>query len=354
MRKLYAILVAVLLTATVWAQVPKKMSYQAVIRNSNNTLVTNSPIGMQINIRLDSPTGMVVYTETLTTVSNDYGLVSVEIGGGAGFGNINWANGTYFIESKTAIVEPLTTYTITVVSRLLSVPYALHAKTVETITETDPIFNTSAAKAITNTNITNWNTAYTWGNHATQGYLTTVTETDPVFALSPAKNITNANITTWNSLKNVNITAGNGITVSGTYPNITITNNVTQNDDTNYIGKPWYEADTLAGYIIYLDHTKQHGIVLHKKQTGASNSTTIATLISTNYPGWSIPTVEQMNEAYKNMYRFNKIEGVTKISAFNYYWIAISSASYQIVKYFLAPVNAGPTTGASSRMVKEF
>jgi len=326
------------------------IGYQSVVRKTDNTLAANMQVNVNVQILQGSLTGTSVYTENFTaTQTNTNGLLSLQIGNAAGFASINWANGPYFIK-KTITAENLN---IEASSQLLSVPYALHAKTVETITETDPIFNTSAAKAITNTNITNWNTAYTWGNHATQGYLTTVTETDPVFALSPAKNITNANITTWNSLKNVNITAGNGITVSGTYPNITITNNATatQNVDTNYIGKPWYEADTLAGYIIYLDHTKQHGIVLHKKQTGASNSTTIATLISTNYPGWSIPTVEQMNEAYKNMYRFNKIEGVTKISAFNYYWIAISSASYQIVKYFLAP-----TAGASaySRMVKEF
>lgn len=38
-------------------------------------------------------------------------------------------------------------------------------------TETDPVFSASAAAGITTTNITNWNTAYSWGNHATAGYL---------------------------------------------------------------------------------------------------------------------------------------------------------------------------------------
>jgi len=37
---------------------------------------------------------------------------------------------------------------------------------------------TGAASTITTTNISNWNTAYGWGNHATQGYLTTYNETD--------------------------------------------------------------------------------------------------------------------------------------------------------------------------------
>ncbi len=45
--------------------------------------------------------------------------------------------------------------------------------------ETDPFFATSPAFGITNTDISNWNTAYGWGNHASAGYLTSFSETDP-------------------------------------------------------------------------------------------------------------------------------------------------------------------------------
>ncbi len=38
--------------------------------------------------------------------------------------------------------------------------------------ETDPTFTASSASGITGTNISNWNTAYGWGNHASAGYLT--------------------------------------------------------------------------------------------------------------------------------------------------------------------------------------
>lgn len=144
MKKIFSIFTAVLVTATVWAQSPQKMSYQAVIRNSSDVLVTNTQIGMEINIRQGTITGTIIYTETQTPTTNANGLVSIEIGGGTGFNTIDWANGPYFIETKTAIVPPLTTYTITGTSQLLSVPYALHAKTAETVTgginETDPIF----------------------------------------------------------------------------------------------------------------------------------------------------------------------------------------------------------------------
>jgi hypothetical protein len=38
--------------------------------------------------------------------------------------------------------------------------------------ETDPVFAASPSAGITSTNISNWNTAYGWGNHASAGYLT--------------------------------------------------------------------------------------------------------------------------------------------------------------------------------------
>ncbi|MFO7670809.1 MAG: DUF1566 domain-containing protein [Bacteroidales bacterium] len=203
MKKLFAVFAALLLTATLWAQSPEKMSYQAVIRNSSNALVTNAQIGMQINIRQGSPTGTIVYTETQTPTTNANGLVSIEIGGGAGFNTIDWSNGTYFIETNTAVVPPLTNYTISGTSQLLSVAYALHAKAADmitgTITEADPLWTASPSFGITNTNISNLNTAFGWGNHATAGYLTSFTETDPLWSVSPSFGITGSSISNWNT-----------------------------------------------------------------------------------------------------------------------------------------------------------
>jgi hypothetical protein len=64
-------------------------------------------------------------------------------------------------------------------------------------TETDPIFTASAAAGITSTNISNWNTAYGWGDHSQEGYL--VDESDPIFAASAASSITTTNISNWNT-----------------------------------------------------------------------------------------------------------------------------------------------------------
>ena len=46
--------------------------------------------------------------------------------------------------------------------------------------ETDPVFTASDAAGITSTDITNWDTAYGWGNHASAGYLTSETYTGTV------------------------------------------------------------------------------------------------------------------------------------------------------------------------------
>jgi hypothetical protein len=65
-------------------------------------------------------------------------------------------------------------------------------------TETDPIFTASDAFDITATNKSNWNTAYSWGNHADEGYLTSFTETDPTVP-AHVKAITTTNISNWDT-----------------------------------------------------------------------------------------------------------------------------------------------------------
>jgi len=128
MKKIYSIIAGLLLTASVCAQAPQKMSYQAVIRNSSNALITSTPVGMQISILQGSSTGTPVYVETQTPSTNANGLVSLEIGTGiiisGTFSTINWATGPYFIKTET---DPTggTAYTIAGTNELMSVPYAL-------------------------------------------------------------------------------------------------------------------------------------------------------------------------------------------------------------------------------------
>ena len=198
MKKIYSIIAGLLMTASVFAQAPEKMSYQAVVRDGSNALVASTAVGMQISILQGSASGTAVYVETQTPTSNANGLVSLEIGSGTvvsgDFTTIDWANGPFFIKTET---DPTggTSYTITGSSQLMSVPFALHAKTAETVTggisETDPIFGVSVASGITGTDTANWNNHFsgdyndlantpsnvsTFTNDA--GYLTSFTEVD--------------------------------------------------------------------------------------------------------------------------------------------------------------------------------
>lgn len=131
MKPLITILTTILITASVFAQSPEKMSYQAVIRNSNDALVSNTQVGVKISILQGTATGTAVYAETQAPTTNLNGLVSLEIGTGTvltgTFAVIDWANGPYFMKTET---DPTggSNYTISGTSQLLSVPYALHAK----------------------------------------------------------------------------------------------------------------------------------------------------------------------------------------------------------------------------------
>jgi len=138
---------ALLLSASIFAQAPEKMSYQAVVRDANSSLISNQTVGMQISILQGSVSGDATYVETQIPETNANGLISLEIGSGAvllgDFSTIDWSDGPYFIKTETD-PEGGTNYSISGVSQLMSVPYAIHAKTAETITggimESDPEF----------------------------------------------------------------------------------------------------------------------------------------------------------------------------------------------------------------------
>ena len=63
-------------------------------------------------------------------------------------------------------------------------------------TETDPVFGASAAASITTTELSQWNAAYGWGNHASAGYLTA--EADTLDSVT-GRNSTSGNKITLNS-----------------------------------------------------------------------------------------------------------------------------------------------------------
>jgi len=225
MKKLFTFTALLLIAATLIGQAPAGFKYQAVLRDSRGNVKANVTANIKIDILQGSSSGSIVYSENHSVTTNMYGLINLEVGNGvatkSSFSAIDWGTSTYFIKIFVDGVEMGT-------DQLLSVPYALNAKTAEKVTgkiaELDPLFLASPANGITSNNLTNWNsafdwgnhatagylkasspndvsnwnTAFGWGNHATAGYLKSYTETDPAFLASPAKGITTNNITDWN------------------------------------------------------------------------------------------------------------------------------------------------------------
>ena len=119
-----------LCVTALFAQAPNKFTYQAVVRNTSNQLITNTLVGIRVSILQNSATGSVVYSETQMLSTNANGLVTMNIGEGTvvygSFNNIDWSAGTFFLKSE---IDPTggSNYTISSTQQLLSVPYALYA-----------------------------------------------------------------------------------------------------------------------------------------------------------------------------------------------------------------------------------
>jgi hypothetical protein len=127
MKNIFALLLAFFIyQITASAQAPQGVNYQAVARDlSGNPLITTA-VTVQYDIRQGSSTGTVVYSETHSTSTNQFGLFTAEIGAGTPlsgtFPGITWGAGVFYLEvTINGDVMPAT--------QLLSVPYALHANT---------------------------------------------------------------------------------------------------------------------------------------------------------------------------------------------------------------------------------
>ena len=337
MKKIITVCAVLLMTASVFAQAPEKMSYQAVVRDGSNALVSSTAVGMQISILQGSASGTAVYVETQTPTSNINGLVSLEIGSGTvvsgDFTTIDWANGPYFIKTET---DPTggTSYTITGTSQLLSVPYALHAKTAETvtggITETDPVF-------------TAWDKDYA----------------DLINTPAAADG------------SETKVTAGTNVTVtgSGTTASPYVVNATAGSGSTTFSVGDFAQG----GIVFWVDETGQHGLVAAKEDqsTGvrwyagtfgntqakgdgpfsgeANTSIIIAAQVAIGddgstyaaricnelqvteggktYGDWYLPSKEELNLMYQNKATIDATAGVNGGSGFasDYYW---SSTEY--------------------------
>ena len=119
----FTLIVVFLLAATANGQVPKKIKYQTVVRNSSGLVIANEKVSIKISILKGGPDGTEVFSESYNPTTNGLGMVNLEIGSvnPASFEAIDWANGPFFTK-----VEALGSVVGT--SELLSVPYAFFAE----------------------------------------------------------------------------------------------------------------------------------------------------------------------------------------------------------------------------------
>ena len=119
------------ITITSFGQAPDGINYQAVIRKTNGTLLTNSPVAIRVQIKQTSATGTVLFSERQTAITSAYGLVNLVIGQGTllsgNFSTINWSTGNYWVSLGVDFSNG-TNYVDYGSQKLMSVPYALYAK----------------------------------------------------------------------------------------------------------------------------------------------------------------------------------------------------------------------------------
>ena len=119
-----------LITSFLFAQSPLGIPYQAVMRNSDGSVMAINAVELTFMIHDGSATGTVVYQETHALTSNAQGLVSCVVGNGVvsqgNFSSINWGSGAKFLHVMMGTTDLGT-------QQMLSVPYAFYSEQANSI-----------------------------------------------------------------------------------------------------------------------------------------------------------------------------------------------------------------------------
>jgi hypothetical protein len=124
MKKIFSIVTVLVFSAIIlMAQAPESFKYQTVVRDVNGYVISNQQVTITLDIIRGNINGTVVCSENFNPMTNEFGLVNLEVGSQdtTAFKNIDWANGPYFLQIEL-------NGNLMGTSELLSVPYALYAR----------------------------------------------------------------------------------------------------------------------------------------------------------------------------------------------------------------------------------
>ena len=350
MKKLVLSLVAIAtISLSSFGQAPEGFKYQAVVRDAGNTILNNQAVGIQIEILQGGISGTPVYTESFTPTTNTYGLVNLEIGTGTtsdDFTIIDWANDTYFIRTSIDVTGG-SSYSVMGTSQLMSVPYALYAKTsgngAGPIGPQGPAGADGIDGAIGAT-----------GPQGPAGNDGAVGATGAQGATGPQGPAGNDGAVGATGATGPQGPAGadgqGGVTTAGT--NVTITGTGTVGDP--YVvnangGTPTYTIGLwpeLGGYVFWVSADGKHGLVAETQDQGFTSWYEAQNLISNpsnhsvngqKFRDWRMPTKYELNEMYLQ-------QGAIGGFALNYYW---SSTEYANGSAWIQNFSGGSQTSAS-------
>ena len=136
-KYLYLILNCLIISAN--AQVPQGIPYQAVARNGQGQPLTSTNVKVRFSILDSTATGTAVYVESHSTTTSALGLFSANVGMGTAttgtFSSINWGQNYKFLKVELDTTATGNGYIDLGTQQMMSVPYALYAGNVYSVSE---------------------------------------------------------------------------------------------------------------------------------------------------------------------------------------------------------------------------
>ncbi len=115
---------------------PQAINYQGVARNAQGFPLVNRNISLRLSILDSSATGQAVYVETQNVTTSSSGLFNLGIGLGTiisgAFSSIPWGQGDKWLKTEMDTAAG-SNYNLIGTTQFLSVPYALHSATANSI-----------------------------------------------------------------------------------------------------------------------------------------------------------------------------------------------------------------------------